>query len=92
MVVETEMELRTRTGRSASPGRFDADDVADAPVVGAAGRLDDAAEPSVAILSLPEAPGALGHAGDGGEPRRRLRWVGWIRRRVFHGESVRKFT
>ncbi len=33
----------------------------------------------------PEDARLEGSAGSGGERRRRLRWVGWISRRVFHG-------
>ena len=46
----------------------------------------DEGEPSVAIFSLPEIE-LIAPVGSG-EPHRRLRWVGWIRRRVIHGVCV----
>ncbi len=45
--------------------------------------------PEVSVTAVHE-PAAL--AGASGEPRRRLRWVGWISGRVFHGRSGPRFT
>lgn len=45
------------------------------------------AAPAIAIFSLPEVADR-GMPSGSGEPHRRLRWVGWIRRRVIHGRRV----
>ncbi len=54
---------------------------------------DDGARPAfvpeVSVTAVHE-PAAL--AGASGEPRRRLRWVGWISGRVFHHRPGSRFT
>lgn len=44
--------------------------------------------PQVRIVSVRDVAAAL----EGGERRRRLRWVGWISRRVFHAPADSRFT
>ena len=82
----------TPTARqSADPAGLRAAVVTPTALVDPAAVAQDDAGPPVAIFSLPEVA-ALRAPAVGGERRRRVRWVGWIRRRVIHVEGVRKFT
>ena len=61
----------------------------------AASRLDSqvaVAEPSTREVTVVSVPGSMTSEPAGRAPRRRLRWIGWISRRVFHGPTDPKFT